>query len=186
MLQSCATSCDRAAKQALNDAKELQNIDSVFDLSAKDIHGQTIDFSKFRGQVTIIVNVASYCGYTDSHYRGLVKLWSSVKHASVNILAFPCNQFGAQEPESNESIEQFALGYGVEFTMMEKIDVNGAGASIVYKYLKAQADDAPANIGWNFATYFVVAPDGSVTAHSGVEPMELKDMALGLLESDEL
>ena len=67
--------------------------------------------------VTIIVNVASYCGYTESHYRGLVELWGNLKGEAVNILAFPCNQFGAQEPESESQIAKFAKGKGVEFEM---------------------------------------------------------------------
>jgi glutathione peroxidase-family protein len=185
MMETCATSCELEAKQALKEAKELQGINSFFDLSAKDIIGDLVEFSKFEGQVTILVNVASYCGYTDSHYKSLVQLWSQVRHTGqINILAFPCNQFGAQEPETNENILEFAHGYHVDFTMMDKIDVNGANASLVYKYLKAKA--GPANIAWNFATYFVVAPDGTIESHSGIEPLELKDAALGLLESDEL
>jgi len=151
MLQNCATSCEAAEKHALADAKELESIHSFFDLSAYDIHGSLIQFSKFKDQVTIIVNVASQCGFTDSHYKQLVQLWSQVKHTGkINILAFPCNQFGGQEPESNENIHEFALGYGVDFQMMSKIKVNGAQASPVYKYLKKVA--GPSNIGWNFAT----------------------------------
>ena len=152
MLSNCATSCEEMEKQALADSKELEGISSFFDLSAKDIHGSMIDFSKFRGEVTIIVNVASYCGYTDSHYKQLVQLWDQLKvmQPKFNILAFPCNQFGAQEPESEENILDFALGYGVDFQMMSKINVNGANASPVYKYLKKEA--GPGNIGWNFAT----------------------------------
>eukprot|EP00339_Tiarina_fusa_P011358 CAMPEP_0117048332 /NCGR_PEP_ID=MMETSP0472-20121206/33408_1 /TAXON_ID=693140 ORGANISM="Tiarina fusus, Strain LIS" /NCGR_SAMPLE_ID=MMETSP0472 /ASSEMBLY_ACC=CAM_ASM_000603 /LENGTH=230 /DNA_ID=CAMNT_0004761387 /DNA_START=42 /DNA_END=734 /DNA_ORIENTATION=+ len=183
MLKKCATSCERAAEQALKDSKELEGINSFFDLNAKDIHGNLIEFSKFEGGVTIIVNVASYCGYTDSHYRGLVKLFGNVKHTGkVNILAFPCNQFGEQEPKSNDEIFDFALGYGVEFTMMEKIDVNGSGASVVYKYLKSKA--GPATITWNFATYYIVSPDGSIESKSGIEPTELSEVALGLLEGE--
>jgi glutathione peroxidase len=102
-------------------------------------------------KVTIIVNVASHCGYTESHYRGLVSLWSKVKDESVEILAFPCNQFGYQEPESDASILQFAKAKGVEFTMMSKI--NGPTASLVYKYLKKSA--GPAAITWNFGTFWV-------------------------------
>ena len=186
MLVNCAESCERAAQQAINDSKELQNIHSFFDLSAKDIHGNLIEFAQFKGQVTLIVNVASYCGYTDSHYRGLVELWSQVKHTgNINILAFPCNQFGSQEPDSNEDIDRFALGYGVEFAMMDKIDVNGANTNIVYRFLKYKAG-GPANIAWNFATYFVVSPDGSIESHSGVEPLQLKEVAMGLVDSDEL
>lgn len=186
MTKSCATSCENVAQQALKDAKELIGINSFFDLSADDIHGKTIEFSKFQGQVTIVVNVASFCGYTDSHYKGLVELFSHVQSTGkVNILAFPCNQFGQQEPESNESIEDFATRkYGVEFTMMSKIDVNGPDAHKVYKFLKKEA--GPATITWNFATYYVISPDGSITSHTGIEPMQLNDVALNLLAGDEL
>jgi len=186
MLESCADSCRRIAVQALRDAKELNSIESFFDLSAKDIHGDVIEFSKFKGQVTILVNVASYCGYTDSHYKGMVRLWKKVAPSkSINLLAFPCNQFGEQEPKSNAEIEQFAKSqYGVEFTMMDKIDVNGPNTNMVYKYLKLKGDVG--NIGWNFATYFIVGPDGDITAHSGVEPLDLEDFAMGLLSGEEL
>lgn len=186
MLSNCAKSCNVLAAATLKDAEELKGISSFFDLSAKDIFGQTIEFKKFRGQVTVLVNVASECGYTDSHYRGLVKLWDNVKQTErVNILAFPCNQFGAQEPGTSEEINEFAVEeYGVEFTMMEKIDVNGRSASIVYKYLKSVA--GPATIEWNFATYFVVSPDGTVDSYSGANPMSLKDDLLSLLQTDEL
>lgn len=190
MLDNCAESCrfnsKRIAVQALRNAKELNSIKSFFDLSAKDIHGDVIEFSKFKGQVTILVNVASYCGYTDSHYKGMVRLWNSVAPSkSINLLAFPCNQFGNQEPKSNAEIETFCKnGYGVEFTMMDKIDVNGPKTDIVYKYLKAKG--GVGNIKWNFATYFIVSPDGDITAHSGVEPMELEGFALGLINGEEL
>eukprot|EP00980_Cylindrotheca_fusiformis_P013913 scaffold3618_cov129-Cylindrotheca_fusiformis.AAC.13 len=185
MLANCATSCDLVAAQAVKDAKELAKINSFFELSAKDIHGDIIEFSKFEGDVTIIVNVASYCGYTDSHYKGMVRLWKQLSVSDqVHLLAFPCNQFGGQEPESNEAIEEFVNGYGVEFTMMDKIDVNGPNASIVYKYLKSKTNIG--NISWNFATYFIVATDGTVTAHSGVEPMDIRDVALGLVDGQEL
>lgn len=184
MLYNCATSCDEVAVADARTAEQLSKIHSFFDLSAKDINGNVIQFEKFKGQVTIVVNVASYCGYTESHYTGLVQLWGHVKDTGrVNILAFPCNQFGSQEPGTNEQIIDFAKGYGVEFTMMDKIDVNGKDASIVYKYLKAQA--GPKQINWNFATYFMIAPDGTITSHQGVEPLHLKDSALGLL-GDEL
>jgi hypothetical protein len=94
MMSGCATACDRAQKAAAALDKELQSMESFFDLSARDIDGNTVKFDEFRGQVTILVNVASYCGYTKSHYEGLVELWSHVEGENVQILAFPCNQFG--------------------------------------------------------------------------------------------
>lgn len=161
MLENCGASCDKAQKAALQDAKELAGISSFFELEAKDIRGKTVKFEEFRGQVTIIVNVASFCGYTESHYRGLVNLWSNLKGEAANILAFPCNQFGKQEPESETSIETFAKGKGVEFRMMSKVDVNGPDASIVYKYLKKEA--GPSTIGWNFGkSHLAVSPLSSV------------------------
>jgi len=129
--------------------------------------------------------VASYCGYTESHYRSLVQLYSQFENTSpVEILAFPCNQFGQQEPKSNEEIKDFSSSKGVKFRMMDKIDVNGPNASLVYKYLKSKA--GPSQIQWNFATYFVIGPDGSVQSFSGVEPLELKEGVLGLLGREEL
>ena len=184
MLEHCATACDLVAKQAAQDDKALEGITSFFDLSALDITGNMIPFKKFEGDVTILTNVASFCGYTDSHYKGLVQLWNDVKDTGrINLLAFPCNQFGAQEPKPIWEIGNFVADYGVEFTMMDKIDVNGPQASPVYKFLKREA--GPSAIGWNFATYFVVGPDGSVQSHSGVGPMDLKDVALNLIASGE-
>lgn len=89
MLANCATSCHTVEQQELLDAKELQGIQSFFDLGAHDIHGNWLSFDKFKGQVTIIVNVASYCGYTDSHYKQLVQLSTQVKQytGKVHILA---------------------------------------------------------------------------------------------------
>ena len=155
MLTNCATLCKNVAAQALADAEELKGIKSFFNLSASDIHGKMIDFKSFEGQVTILVNIALQCGYTDSHYRGLVKLWSAVKVTEIiNILAFPCNQLGRQEPGSNNKIHDFALSYGVDFTMMDKIDVNGANASIVYKHLKSKG--GVGSILWNFLALCVL------------------------------
>lgn len=186
MMSSCATSCDNVAQQALKDAAELQNIHSFFDLKSSDIHGQDVDFQQFKGQVTVVVNVASECGYTDSHYKSLVRLWKQIEQSSsssnINILAFPCNQFGQQEPGSSKEILDFVNdNYGIDSTkirLMSKVDVNGGDASVVYKFLKSKA--GPASITWNFATYYVVAPDGGVEAFTGVEPLELKDTLLNL------
>jgi glutathione peroxidase len=183
MQSNCPTSCDAVEKARLAEATELQGIE-FYDLSAKDIDGNVLEFSSLRNKVVVITNVASYCGYTESHYRGLVELYGELEGADVEILAFPCNQFGAQEPKSNKEIKSFASKKGVKFTMMDKINVNGPDASLVYKYLKAKA--GPSNISWNFATYFVVDPDGTVESFTGVEPMQLKDGVLGLLDNEEL
>jgi glutathione peroxidase len=91
---------------------------------------------------------------------------------------------GQQEPDAADKIKAFAKKKGVEFQIMGKVNVNGPDASLVYKYLKQQT--GVASITWNFATYFVVSPEGVITAHSGVEPMELKGSVLSLLSKEEL
>ena len=184
MLTNCATSCSLIQQKAEDTAAELASITSFFDLSAPTLGGKDLKFETLRGGVTIVANVASQCGYTESHYKSLVELWSEIGGSknNVNILAFPCNQFGAQEPGSPAEIKAFAKKKGVKFTMMEKVNVNGSDASLVFKYLKHQTKLQ--NISWNFATYFVVAPDGSITEHTGVEPLELKNFALGLLKEE--
>jgi len=181
MRKSCAKSCHFYDLEQVNTV----DIDSFFDLEAKDIDGNTVSFSTLRGKVTIIVNVASYCGYTESHYRGLVQLHKDLQHTNmVEIMAFPCNQFGAQEPEECPAIKSFAQKKGVKFTMMDKIDVNGEKSHLVYRFLKQKA--GPRNIQWNFATYFVITPDGEIFSHSGIEPRQLKELALELVDKTEL
>jgi len=91
MQSSCAASCDKMEKARLADMKELEGV-TFFDLKAKDIDGNELDFSTLKDKVTIITNVASYCGYTESHYKGLVELYSNLEGTPVEILAFPCNQ----------------------------------------------------------------------------------------------
>lgn len=182
MLQQCATSCEKVLVTDKVELEKLNAIDSVFDLSANDIDGNVVDFNQFRGQVTILTNVASFCGYTDSHYQSLVQLYQNTKSSSINILAFPCNQFGHQEPGTAQEIKDFVKQKQVQFTMMEKINVNGSDAHLLYKYLKRQTGIA--RIQWNFATYFVIGPDGTVTAHSGVEPLELESQLFDLLKEE--
>jgi hypothetical protein len=121
MLTGCPTSCDRARKAAAALDKELQKIESFFDLSALDINGNSLAFEELRNQVTIVVNVASHCVFTKKHYDGLVELWGNVAEENVQIIAFPCNQFGKLEPGDATEIKAFAAGQGVKFTVMEKV-----------------------------------------------------------------
>ena len=124
-------------------------------------------------------------GYTESHYQGLVKLHNKFKSSSkgFNILAFPCNQFEEQEPEECPAIKKFAKKKGVDFTMMNKVDVNGIDAHPVYHYLKKVA--GPPRITWNFATYYVIDPNGTVKSFSGVEPLDLASAVKEALETDD-
>uniref|UniRef100_A0A674I0E9 Glutathione peroxidase n=1 Tax=Terrapene triunguis TaxID=2587831 RepID=A0A674I0E9_9SAUR len=115
--------------------------------------------AKGRGQVSLVVNVASECGFTDSHYKALQQLQRDLGSHHFNVLAFPCNQFGQQEPDSNKEIESFARKtYGASFPMFSKIAVTGAGANAAFKYLIESTGEEPT---WNFWKY-LVAPNGKV------------------------
>jgi glutathione peroxidase len=179
MIVHCKDSCGRVAKQLLEQRSVLLG-KSFFDLSAKDIDGNVMNFSRLKGMVTIIVNVASFCGYTESHYSQLVELWGELRNTeAVTILAFPCNQFGGQEPGTNQEIKEFAEFKGATFDMMDKIDVNGPNTSDIYTFLKASA--GPHTITWNFATYFIVGQDGTVQSFSGIGPSALKETVAHLI-----
>eukprot|EP00578_Thalassiosira_sp_NH16_P010573 CAMPEP_0181113222 /NCGR_PEP_ID=MMETSP1071-20121207/20233_1 /TAXON_ID=35127 /ORGANISM="Thalassiosira sp., Strain NH16" /LENGTH=249 /DNA_ID=CAMNT_0023197247 /DNA_START=120 /DNA_END=869 /DNA_ORIENTATION=- len=188
MWEHCPIACGKSAEldrwMAETIEKRIGHIKSFFELEAEDIDGNVLDFDRLRGRVTVITNVASYCGYTQSHYDGLVKLHRQFKDSPIgfDILAFPCNQFGEQEPEECPSIKRFAKKRGAKFTMMNKVDVNGIDAHPVYHYLKKVA--GPPRIGWNFGTYYIVTPTGSVQSFSGVEPMELEMAVLEAMDAD--
>ncbi|KAL7558998.1 hypothetical protein ACA910_000062 [Epithemia clementina (nom. ined.)] len=189
MLDNCAKSCGAAAGNSQEALKqEVGRIESFFDLQAPDIMGNMVDFGQYRGQTVIVTNVATYCGRTAAHYRGLVQLWSQLvqeRKLPVNILAFPCNQFGQQEPGTAEEIMEFARQQGVQFTMMGKVDVNGPQASTVYKYLKYRTGIH--SIHWNFDTYFVVNGKGEITEYSNVDtPADLLENIVALHSGDEL
>jgi glutathione peroxidase len=127
----------------------------------KRIDGSTENLQDYDGKVLLIVNVASRCGFT-SQYRDLQNLYEANKAHGLEILGFPCNQFGAQEPGSAEEIQQFcSTNYGVTFPMFQKVDVNGAETHHLYKFLKEQAPGilGTEGIKWNF-TKFVVSKDG--------------------------
>ena len=127
----------------------------------KRIDGSLENLQDYAGKVLLIVNVASKCGFT-SQYRDLQKLYEENKTNGLEILGFPCNQFGAQEPGSAEEIQKFcSANYGVTFPMFEKIDVNGESTHPLYAYLKDQAPGILGTTGikWNF-TKFVVSKDG--------------------------
>jgi len=127
----------------------------------KRINGTTENLQDYAGKVLLIVNVASRCGFT-SQYRDLQNLYEANKAHGLEILGFPCNQFGAQEPGSAEEIQQFcSANYGVTFPMFEKVDVNGAETHPLYTFLKEQAPGilGTEGIKWNF-TKFIVSKDG--------------------------
>ena len=130
---------------------------NIYDFSVVDINGQTQSLKKYEGKTLLIVNVASKCGFT-SQYTELEQLYKEYKDSGLEILAFPCNQFGAQEPGDAEEIKSFcSLTNNVTFPLLSKVDVNGKEAAPVYKYLK---DSLPGllglkNIKWNFTKFLI-------------------------------
>ncbi|HVL56185.1 MAG TPA: glutathione peroxidase [Burkholderiaceae bacterium] len=136
---------------------------SAWDFEADTIAGERIDLARYRGQVALVVNVASQCGMTPQ-YGGLQQLYQRYRDRGFVVLGFPCNQFGAQEPGTHAQIAQFCeTRYGVQFPMFAKIDVNGDATHPLFAFLKQRAPDSKGEqpIKWNF-TKFLVDRDGNV------------------------
>ena len=136
---------------------------TVYDFEAQQINGQPVALSQFKGQVMLIVNTASACGFTPQ-FAGLEDLHKTYGERGLVVLGFPCNQFGGQDPASNDKIAEFCqLNYGVSFPMMAKVDVNGAAAHPLYQWLCAEAPGLLGTkaIKWNF-TKFLVGKNGQV------------------------
>jgi glutathione peroxidase len=136
---------------------------SIGDFDARTIDGQAVKLSQYEGKVLLIVNTASACGFTPQ-FGGLEKLWERYKDQGLVVLGFPSNEFGGQDPGSNDEIASFCqLNYGVSFPMMAKVEVNGRGAHPLYQWL---TKEAPGFLGtqaikWNF-TKFLIGRDGRV------------------------
>ena len=136
---------------------------SLYDFEALSIDGQPVALAQYRGKPLLIVNTASACGFTPQ-FGGLEKLHQSYGARGLVVLGFPCNQFGGQDPGSNEDIGAFCQkNFGVSFPMMSKVDVNGAEAHPLYQWLSAEAPGLLGSkaIKWNF-TKFLVGKDGRV------------------------
>ena len=146
----------------------------------KRLNGDQENLQDYAGKTLLIVNVASNCGFT-SQYRDLQNLYITNQAKGLEILGFPCNQFGAQEPGSAEQIQSFcSTNYGVTFPMFEKIEVNGDGTHPLYLYLKNQAPGILGTTGikWNF-TKFVVSKDGqSITRLASADGASKMEEAL--------
>jgi len=122
----------------------------LYEFRVKDIDGSEVDLSSYKGKVILIVNVASACGFTPQ-YEGLQDLFERYKDKGLEILAFPCNQFGSQEPGSNEQIKTFCEDkYSVTFKLFDKVDVIGDHASPLFNYLN---EVAGRDIKWNFTKF---------------------------------
>jgi glutathione peroxidase len=136
---------------------------TIYDFEASQIDGKTVPLKKYQGKVLLIVNTASACGFTPQ-FGGLEELHQQYGKKGLVVLGFPCNQFGAQDPGSNDEIAQFCqLNYGVSFPMMAKIDVNGPSADPLFQWVTAEAPGLLGSkaIKWNF-TKFLIGKDGQV------------------------
>lgn len=134
---------------------------SLYDIPLKDIDGGSATLAPYKGKVLLIVNVASKCGLTPQ-YSSLEKLYQKYKDKGLVVLGFPCNQFGNQEPGSNEEIKEFCSSkYQVTFPMFDKLDVNGANRHPLYVELAGKASPFPGDIKWNF-NKFLVGRDGKI------------------------
>ena len=137
--------------------------DTVYGFSCQTGSGESKSLEEYRGKVLLVVNTASKCGFTPQ-FEGLEKLYEAYKDRGLMILGFPCNQFGRQDPGSNDEIQEFCqLNYGVSFPMFSKIEVNGGDADPLFKHLKKAAPGAlgTERIKWNF-TKFLINKDGEV------------------------
>jgi len=179
---------------------------SIYDFDATTIAGESVSMDVYRGQVLLVVNVASKCGFTPQ-YEGLEALYRKYKDRGLSVLGFPCDQFGHQEPGSAEEIQEFCtLNYGVSFPMFRKVEVNGPQADPLFVYLRGQApghitdEQIRSNrlyqhlartdpeslkgdsIKWNF-TKFLIDRDGKVVGRydSTVAPQELEEPIEDLL-----
>lgn len=136
---------------------------NIYDFKADSLAGAPVDLKKYSGKVLLIVNTASNCGFTPQ-YKGLETVYQQFKDKGVEVLGFPCNQFGAQEPGGADEIGSFCeKNYGVTFPLFAKIDVNGDDAHPLFKHLKTKAPGLLGSeaIKWNF-TKFLVKKDGTV------------------------
>lgn len=136
---------------------------SIYDFTARDIKGNEKKLADYQGQVLLIVNTASKCGFTPQ-FEGLQALYKQLGEQGLQVLGFPCNQFMSQDPADEETISQFCtMNYGVDFPMFSKVDVNGKDAHPLFRFLKSEAKGllGSEKVKWNF-TKFLVSRDGRV------------------------
>lgn len=175
-----AFACTSSVQKQKPDSNQITSLEqllmekSIYDFKMKDINGEEVDFSKFKGQKLLLVNVASKCGYTPQ-YADLQKLHEA--HGDkVTIIGFPANNFGGQEPGTNEEIKQFCSeNYGVTFKMMDKVSVKGSDKDPLYRWLSDKDlngwnDKEPS---WNFCKY-LINENGELVKFfpSSVKPMD--------------
>jgi glutathione peroxidase len=161
-------------------AENSKDVPPVLQFKTKSLDGKEVDLSKYKGKVLLIVNTASYCGFT-KQYKALEALHEKYGKDGLAVLGFPCNQFGHQEPGTAQQIQDFcSTKFKVAFDLFEKIDVNGPNKAPLYKWLESPeaTPSDPGPVGWNFEK-FLVGRDGKVIARfrSPVRPDDDKVIA---------
>ena len=150
---------------------------TLYDFTAKTIAGEERNLADYAGQVVLVVNTASKCGFT-SQYSGLEQLYEELRDEGFVVLGFPCNQFRGQEPGSDDEIAEFCtVNYGVSFPMFAKVDVNGSEAHPLFEWLKDETKGVlGGRVKWNF-TKWLIGRDGSVLGRYSptTEPADIAD-----------
>ena len=178
---------NRLSRYISTGASKINNMHAekgFFDFTVKDIDGKDFKLADHKGKVHafLIVNVASACGYTDANYKQLTELYKELNPKGLQILAFPCNQFGAQEKACELDIKKFAQEkYHANFPMFSKVEVNGAGAAPLFQFLKKAAHQE--DIKWNFSKFLVDRNGHVVKSYSSDKsPSQIKADILPLLQ----
>lgn len=197
MKMACPASCEKfqADKQAI--LQELEGIKSIHQLSAKDIHGNVVEFHDYEGYVLVFVNVIAVDNImSDAHYKGLLELAERVKGQKVEFLLFPTEQFVHEQDKENMPADMDdVLAYFTNkgfmddentFIIMEPIKVNGPDAHLVYKFAKYDAVPSTPGIAWNFDPYFIAHPSGELEARHRVHPHQLFEPIMEHFGTDEL
>lgn len=160
---------------------------TIYDFKLKNIEGREVDLQSFKNKVLLLVNVASRCGFTPQ-YTELEMLYKKFKNQGFEVLAFPCNQFGNQEPGSEQEIKSFCeLNYKVSFPLFSKIEVNGKNTHPLYAFLKKEAKGVlgSESIKWNFTKFLIDRQGRVVKRFSPLEkPLSLEKQILPLLSNE--
>lgn len=154
-------------------APPASGAETAYDFSLPDINGGALDLGAFRGKAMLVVNTASYCGFT-KQYDGLQALWDGYRDKGLVVLGVPSNEFGAQEPGSKDQIKEFcAVNFAIDFPMSDKITVRGQNAHPFYQWLRAQTGKSPK---WNFHKFLIGADGRAVRDFSSLTKPQSKKL----------
>jgi glutathione peroxidase len=172
-----------AQEKTTNIKKENSPMDNINDITVLDMNNKQVNLSDYNGKVLLIVNVASECGYT-KQYAGLQEIYEEYNPKGFEILAFPCNDFGGQEPGTNEQIQQFCSSkFGVTFKLFDKIKVLGEDRSPLYERLINNSVTEKGDVKWNFEK-FLISKDGKIVARFRHKAEPTSDEIISAIENE--